>query len=198
MCVLAVLRENWHELVRKSIDLNREFNRTWLILGIGVRYHNSLQGICFTVYCQANPLRSPEILGYLHVINTAAVSFSWENVAQYDFCFRNYMEKYPQKSWAQSNLQFWSLCMVDPIRSGAGASNSSNKNWRDICCWRCNRNACSRSAAECKFEHRCSFCGSFSHVYVNCPKRGKKGKGKGKKHTQSQGQTDHQSDQPNN
>ena len=36
MCVLTVLRENWHELVRKSIDLNREINRTWLILGMGL------------------------------------------------------------------------------------------------------------------------------------------------------------------
>ena len=45
MCVLTVLRENWHELVRKSIDSNREFNRTWLILGIGVRYRNILSSL---------------------------------------------------------------------------------------------------------------------------------------------------------
>ena len=38
--MLTVLREIWHELVRKSIDLNREINRTWLILGMGVRYRN--------------------------------------------------------------------------------------------------------------------------------------------------------------
>ena len=33
--------ENWHIQVQKSIDLNRDFNRTWLYLVIGVRYRNS-------------------------------------------------------------------------------------------------------------------------------------------------------------
>ena len=34
------LTENWHVLVRKSIGLNREFNRIWFYLGMGVRYRN--------------------------------------------------------------------------------------------------------------------------------------------------------------
>ena len=33
--------ENWHIQVQKSIDLNRDFNHTWLYLVIGVRYRNS-------------------------------------------------------------------------------------------------------------------------------------------------------------
>ena len=137
-----------------------------------------------SIYCQANPLRSPEILSYIHVINMGAVSFAWDNVAHYDFSFRHYMERYPQRSWAQTNLQFWSLSMVDPLRSGGTSGQKTQKNWKEVACWRYNRNGCNRSAAECRFEHRCSFCGSFSHIYGNCNKRenkykkGKKGKDK--------------------
>ena len=41
--VANVNTENWHVLVQKSIDLNREFNRTWLNLELGVRYRNNYQ-----------------------------------------------------------------------------------------------------------------------------------------------------------
>ena len=37
MCKLTVLRENWHALVRKPIEINGGFNRTRLDPGIRVR-----------------------------------------------------------------------------------------------------------------------------------------------------------------
>ena len=33
--------QNWHELVRKSVGLNREFNRMWIDLDWVVRYRNT-------------------------------------------------------------------------------------------------------------------------------------------------------------
>ena len=38
--VTDALTKSWHVLVQKSIDLNRELNRIWLYLEVGVRYHN--------------------------------------------------------------------------------------------------------------------------------------------------------------
>ena len=40
------------------------------------------------IYSKANPQRSAEIWQYIHVINSAAASYAWENVAYYDFTFR--------------------------------------------------------------------------------------------------------------
>ena len=42
-----------------------------------------------TIYSKANPHRAAEIWQYVYVINTAASSYVWENVAFYDFTFRH-------------------------------------------------------------------------------------------------------------
>ena len=130
-----------------------------------------------TIYTQANPLRSTEILRYIETINNAALTFVWNNIAEYDYAFRHYMEEKPYRSWAQTNLQLWSTCMHEHVRNIAtpGQKPNDKKDWREISCWRYNRNACTRGA-NCRFEHRCSYCGSFSHIYPTCPKRGKKSK----------------------
>ena len=45
------------------------------------------------IYSEANPDRAAEIWQYVHVINTAAMSYAWENVAFYDVTFRQLMDK---------------------------------------------------------------------------------------------------------
>ena len=72
------------------------------------------------IYAQINPHRGAEIWQYIHTIHLASQSFSWENVAYYDFMFRQNMAKYPQRSWKIINNQLWSLAMRDPIRSQPG------------------------------------------------------------------------------
>ena len=54
------------------------------------------------IYSQANLHRSPEIWQYIHVINMTASAFIWENVASYDFTFRQLMSAYPHCSWAKT------------------------------------------------------------------------------------------------
>ena len=104
------------------------------------------------------------------------------------------MEKHPERSWAKTNTQLWSLSMRDPIsRYAGGGNNGANNNynnngnsgnfslgkvnkpqgteWRDITCWRFNKGKCNRKASECRFLHRCSHCGSASHTYFNCQRR---------------------------
>ena len=121
-------------------------------------------------------------------INLAASSYHWDNVAYYDFTFRQQMAKNPQRSWRKINNQLWSLAMRDPINTrGNSSSNYYNSNnssssqnnhsrkssgdFRDNCCWKFNKNKCNRSKSECRFEHRCSLCGSYSHILLNCPKK---------------------------
>ena len=41
-----------------------------------------------TIYSQANPSRAAEIWQYVHIINTAASAYIWDNVANYDYTFR--------------------------------------------------------------------------------------------------------------
>ena len=123
------------------------------------------------VYSRANPHRSSEIWQYIHTINLASQSFLWENVAYYDFIFRQNMEKHPQRSWKKINNNLWSLAMRDPLPTRHNQTQNSNggSNNRKPCCFRYNKGTCRRS--NCKFEHRCSGCGSFSHILLACYKR---------------------------
>ena len=141
------------------------------------------------IYSQANPDRAAEIWQYVHVINTAALSYAWENVAFYDVTFRQLMEKKPQRSWAKIYTQMWNLALTDKIKSnysGAGSSTGQGPpaakrygDWRDRCCWRYNKGKCKNW--KCRYEHRCSVkdCGSYSHPNFQCPKKKQQGGGNG-------------------
>ena len=64
-----------------------------------------------TIYCGANPHRSKEIWQYITVINTAASSYLWDNVYNYDITFRHLMAFNPNRSWAVTYNQMWNLSM---------------------------------------------------------------------------------------
>ena len=126
------------------------------------------------IYSEANPTKSAEIWQYIHVINTAASSYIWENVAYYDTVFRQLMAKKPGRSWAKTYTQLWNIAMCEPIHKNsnnfASTHNERNpENAKNKACWRYNKGKCKRW--NCKWEHKCSFCGSFSHVYHTCNKR---------------------------
>ena len=132
------------------------------------------------IYTRYNPHRGAEIYQYVHSISLAASSYVWDNVAYYDYHFRKLMGDNPQRSWAKVNTQLWSLSMREPITNKPNYNNInltgySKKNtsaeWKDICCWRHNKNRCSKKASECKYQHRCSHCGSQNHIYPNCPRK---------------------------
>ena len=50
------------------------------------------------IYSKANPHRSSEIWQYMYVINTAASTYHWSNISEYDYTFRHLMAMYPQRS----------------------------------------------------------------------------------------------------
>ena len=136
------------------------------------------------IYSQAQPHRASEIWQYVYVINLAASSYHWNNVSFYDQAFRHMMALKPNRSWAKTYVQGWNLAMVDPLsktnqisngfnRNNTGpnpSGNSSNvgngKSWKDYCCWKFNKNKCSKTATECDWDHCCTYCGGWHHVFI--------------------------------
>ena len=75
----------------------------------GIRRWEQAFRIYAAIYSQANPTWAAEIWQYVHVINTAANSYVWENVASYDYTFRQLKSHYPQRNWAKIYNQMWSM-----------------------------------------------------------------------------------------
>ena len=141
-----------------------------------------------TIYCGANPDRSMEIRQYVSIINTAASSFIWENVYEYDVTFRHLMAFNLSRSWAVTYNQMWNICMRDPIpnkstfqfrngnNSGGGSGgsstsrNHSNRKKKPSYCWNFNKGIQCKYGKKCRFIERCSYCDAGSHGVVQCPK----------------------------
>ena len=61
------------------------------------------------IYTRANPGRVPELIQYNHLISTAVLTFSWENVYTYDRDFRRHMSCHLNRSWAIILQQAWTV-----------------------------------------------------------------------------------------
>ena len=146
-----------------------------------------------TIYCTKNPNRAQEIWQYISVINTASMSYNWDNVYNYDIVFRQLMEFNPNRSRAVTYNQMWNLSMTNPIlqnqaRRSFGSYNNSNSNQNNQnnsgiatkrkvdYCWRFNKGAKCKFGKKCKFIERCSYCDDPSHGVVHCNKLEKKEK----------------------
>ena len=135
-----------------------------------------------TIYCDANPSRAGEILQYVDIIHRAAAIFNWDNVARYDYVFRQLMATKPHRSWAKVYTQMWNITLNEPIKKfndgGYQNRNGSNSNAqgkkKNNVCWKYNKNTCTYGK-NCRFEHKCSYCNSNNHPVTGCPKKqGKK------------------------
>ena len=58
---------------------------------MGLRKWEQAFRVYATIYSKANPTRGVEIWQYLHIINTAAANFTWDNKSAYDYAFRQMM-----------------------------------------------------------------------------------------------------------
>ena len=146
------------------------------------------------IYCGANPHRAKEIWQYITVINTAASSYVWDNVYNYDNTFRHLMALNPHRSWVVTYNQMWNLSMKDPIPKSSSNSkgfvshqssngnrnnNYSNNNVqgrrnKSDYCWNFNKGVPCRFGAKCKFIERCKNCESPTHGVHACHKLQKK------------------------
>ena len=143
-----------------------------------------------TIYCQANPHRSAEILQYVDVIHRAAKIFNWENVARYDYVFRQLMAAKPHRSWAKIYTQMWNINLNEPLKrfqeQGQTTQKGQSSSKKDQTCWRYNKNNC-KFGRNCRFEHKCSYCGISGHPATNCHKKNGKRAEKGDRTESKQG-----------
>ena len=68
----------------------------------------------------------------LHDQHSSAVTHHWNNVAEYDYTFKQLMSTYLRWSWAKTYVQGWNLAMHDPIvkHQGGGYKGSDNNCWQ--------------------------------------------------------------------
>ena len=117
------------------------------------------QAFCIyaAIYSNANPHRAADIWQYVFMINSAASTYVWKNVANYDYTFRQLMACNPKCSWANIYLQMWNLTMRDVINNSAFSQagdqqrNKEQRSQRTKYCWAFNR------GEKCKFEPNCKF-----------------------------------------
>ena len=127
------------------------------------------------IFSKYNPSRAAELIEYNHVIHTIACHYIWDNVYSYDKDFRLHMARNPARSWAIILQQAWSLRLRDRLAHsyvnlpGNNMNNGNSRNRVAEACRRFNRGRCN-FGVNCKFEHKCSYCGKMGHGTVNCRK----------------------------
>ena len=134
-----------------------------------------------TIYCKANRDRAGEIWQYIDCIHTAANVYVWDNVANYDYVFRQLMQFNPKRSWAITYNHMWNLTMTEPIPknynqfSSFGNRETKGKKKEETNaaeydhCWSFNRGHC-KYGNKCRYDNRCSYCDSPKHGKINCPR----------------------------
>ena len=129
------------------------------------------------VYSSKFPTKATELIQYNHTIQTAANSYSWDNVYQYDKEFRRHIERHPTRKWSIILQQAWTMFLKDrvnatPSKNGNSSQNGSEggkpKTSRRLC-YDFNDGNC-RFGNKCRFEHKCGFCGKYGHGTINCRK----------------------------
>ena len=117
------------------------------------------------ILTRAYPAKASELIQYNHVIYTAALTFSWENVYQYDREFRMHISKFPQRSWAVILQQAWSMFSKDRVKEDSKTIGGKqfSKFKGEPCRW-FNKGKCSYGA-NCHYDHRCAVkkSGKFGH-----------------------------------
>ena len=122
------------------------------------------------ISCRRFPHRSAELIQYNHVIHTAALTYTWENIYLYDRDFRYHLARFPHRSWAVILQQAWTMRLKDRNKSDKSSRSQKKKfsGGKDVC-WRFNSGHCSFGSS-CKFQHKCAICNKYGHGAHNCRK----------------------------
>ena len=118
------------------------------------------------IYMKVHPYRASELVQYNHLIHLASQTYIWENVYLYDKDFRIHMSKYPKRSWSIILQQAWTVRLHDKVKAHSGNEKLSHSK-NEICKMFNKMRRCSYGA-QCKFEHRCSYCFKIGHGIFNC------------------------------
>ena len=95
-----------------------------------IRHWEQAFRIYAAIYCNANPTRAGEIWQYIYIINSAAATYQWDNIAYYNVTFRQLMSEKPGRSWGKTFVQLWQLALREPIVKNQfnSAGNPSGSN----------------------------------------------------------------------
>ena len=141
------------------------------------------------IYTRRFPHKSGELIQYNHMIHSIASTYTWDNVYSYDREFRIHLSRHPERSWAVILQQAWSMKLKDRLgayhqHQGDGGNQSHNNNSTRTfnnhnnsggrnkfgeACKRYNRGHC-KFGQSCRYEHKCSYCGKYGHMVLNCCK----------------------------
>ena len=133
------------------------------------------------IYTTQYPAKASELIQYNHIIHSIAATYSWDNVNAYDKEFRMHLSKHPEHSWAVILQQAWSMKLCDRLNrdhQGPGSWNNSsgnhgshNDNQQKVhdACKSFNKGKCN-FGVNCRYEHKCSYCGKFGHTVLTCRK----------------------------
>ena len=89
------------------------------------------------IYMNHHPNRTSELIQYGHIINTASMTYAWENVYLHDREFRRHMEKHPLRSWGVILHQAWTMFLKDrnnhtPNHKGNGSGHGHNQGTKPL------------------------------------------------------------------
>ncbi len=147
--------------------------------------------IYMSIYLEAHPSRTQELIRYANLIRTIASRFSGWAWRSYDQQFRARQESHPQRSWSLIDGELWSVYVTSASASpwntsfrqrggfrqqtrprGFGRVENMQAGFRpanEKVCFDFNRqSSCSRKG--CIYSHKCSQCKESGHGAVNCKK----------------------------
>ena len=127
------------------------------------------------ILTRAYPGKATELIQYNHTIYTATLSFTWENIYNYDKEFRMHVSKFPQRSWSIILQQAWSMCLKDRVKYNEETTSKGGRQRSKIHepCRRFNKGKCTYGN-NCIYDHGCSVekCGKFGHgAHICCLKK---------------------------
>ena len=65
------------------------------------------------IYTWKFPGRAAELIQYNHIIHTAALTYTWDNIYLYDRDFHIHLGRYPHRSWFVILQQAWTMRLKD-------------------------------------------------------------------------------------
>ena len=123
------------------MELINKDGRTYFVPAIERDNHNVISNfprweqafrVFSDIYTRAFPNRAAELIQYNHLIHTVSLSFSWENVYNYDRDFRLHLARNPTHSWGIILQQAWTVRLKDKHNSSGGDRFETRKK-KDIC-----------------------------------------------------------------
>ena len=128
------------------------------------------------IYTKKYPFRASELIEYNPIIHYISGVYSWNNVYNYNKDFRIHMGRNPSRNWSIILQHSWSLRLRDKIHkfenshnTGGSTPKGGNGAKSSGPCHRYNCGKCN-FGANCKYEHKCSYCFKFGHTILTCRK----------------------------